>query len=206
MDASWLALTVATFSRSALPLHLAAMPVIASQATAAAALMPRWTATALAPLATVLRPRSKIAAASTVAAVVPSPARSAVFLATCWTIFAPMFSKGEGRSISLATLTPSLVTEGPPYDFSMTTLWPAGPMVTATAEASFSTPALNSARAAASNFICLVVMSGIPVGYWLRRRDAVGRSQPSITPSSSLSRTMRCLTFLISTSVPEYLP
>jgi hypothetical protein len=53
-------------------------------------------------------------AASTVAAVVPSPALSAVFLATCCTIFAPMLAKGQASSTSLATVTPSLVTCGLP--------------------------------------------------------------------------------------------
>jgi len=55
-----------------------------------------------------------MAPASTVAQVVPSPAMSAVFLATCWTILAPMFSNGDGRSTSFATVTPSLVIDGPP--------------------------------------------------------------------------------------------
>src|ERR1043166_8802258 len=44
-----------------------------------------------------------------VAVVVPSPATSEVFDATSRTICAPMFSSGSFRSISLATVTPSLV-------------------------------------------------------------------------------------------------
>src|SRR5215813_3171236 len=74
-----------------------------------------------------------MARASTVAVVVPSPALSEVLLATSFTIWAPMFSNLFSRSISLATVTPSLVTVGEPKDFSMTTLRPLGPRVTATA-------------------------------------------------------------------------
>ena len=55
-----------------------------------------------------------MASASTTDVVVPSPALSPVFLATSTTILAPMFSKGDSSSTSLATDTPSLVTAGPP--------------------------------------------------------------------------------------------
>jgi hypothetical protein len=58
--------------------------------------------------------------------VVPSPATSEVLLATSLTILAPMFSNGSSSSISLATVTPSLVTVGLPKDFSMITLRPRG--------------------------------------------------------------------------------
>src|SRR5713101_3133208 len=71
--------------------------------------------------------------ASTVAVVVPSPATSEVLVATSRTIWAPMFWKWSARSISFATVTPSLVTVGAPHDFSRTTLRPLGPSVTATA-------------------------------------------------------------------------
>ena len=74
-----------------------------------------------------------IEAASTVAVVVPSPARSAVLEATSRTICAPMFSNLSSSSISLATVTPSLVIRGAPYDLSRTTLRPFGPSVTLTA-------------------------------------------------------------------------
>ena len=56
----------------------------------------------------------KIASARTVAVVVPSPATSLVLLATSLTIWAPMFSYLSSSSISLATVTPSLVTVGEP--------------------------------------------------------------------------------------------
>jgi hypothetical protein len=78
--------------------------------------------------------------ASTVAVVVPSPATSEVFDATSFTICAPMFSNLSSSSISLATVTPSLVTLGAPNDLSSTTLRPFGPSVTVTASASRLTP------------------------------------------------------------------
>ena len=78
--------------------------------------------------------------ASTVAVVVPSPATSDVLLATSLTICAPMFSSGSFRSISFATVTPSLVIVGDPNDLPMMTLRPLGPSVTLTALASPLTP------------------------------------------------------------------
>ena len=76
--------------------------------------IPRRRAAGLLPAATFLRPSRKIARASTVAVVVPSPAMSEVFDATSLTSLAPMFSKRSSSSISLLTVTPSLVTVGPP--------------------------------------------------------------------------------------------
>ena len=73
--------------------------------------------------------------ASTVAVVVPSPAMSEVLLATSRAICAPMFSSGSFRSISLATVTPSLVIVGDPNPLSRMTLRPLGPSVTFTASA-----------------------------------------------------------------------
>src|SRR5262249_30351929 len=103
-----------------------------------------------------------MARASTVAVVVPSPAVSEVLLATSFTICAPMFSNLFSSSISLATVTPSLVTVGEPHDFSMTTLRPRGPSVTLTASASAFTPRRISARALSSNRISLAAMSFYP--------------------------------------------
>jgi hypothetical protein len=65
--------------------------------------------------------------ASTVAVVVPSPAMSEVFEATSLTICAPMLASRSSSSISLATVTPSLVTVGEPQLFSMITLRPRVP-------------------------------------------------------------------------------
>src|SRR5213080_690017 len=114
--------------------------LISSTATSTAFSMPRLSAIGFAPAATVFTPSRKIAWASTVAVVVPSPATSEVFDATSRTIWAPMFSSGSCSSISLATVTPSLVMFGPPNFFSRTTLRPLGPRVTLTASASWLTP------------------------------------------------------------------
>src|SRR6266487_5273240 len=65
-----------------------------------------------------------MACASTVAVVVPSPARSEVLVATSFTIWAPMFSISSSSSTSFATVTPSLVTVGLPNFLSMTTFRP----------------------------------------------------------------------------------
>src|SRR5207249_884865 len=99
------------------------------------------------PAATNLAPSVKMARARTVALVVPSPATSEVFEATSFTIWAPMFSNLSASSISLATVTPSLVTVGAPQDFSSTTLRPRGPRVTVTASARMLTPFSTLARA-----------------------------------------------------------
>ena len=88
-----------------------------------------------------------MACASTVAVVVPSPALSDVFDATSFTICAPMFSNLLASSISLATVTPSLVTVGLPKLLLMITLRPFGPSVTFTALASVFTPRAISLRA-----------------------------------------------------------
>src|SRR3984885_11356164 len=95
--------------------------------------MPRLRSIGFMPAATSLRPSFMIEAASTVAVVVPSPARSLVLEATSRTICAPMFSNLSSSSISLATVTPSLVMRGAPYDLSRITLRPFGPSVTLTA-------------------------------------------------------------------------
>src|SRR5215210_876200 len=83
---------------------------------------------------------------------------SEVFDATSLTICAPMFSNLFSSSISLATVTPSLVTVGAPHDFSITTLRPRGPRVTLTAFASVSTPAITRFRAFSSKMMSLAAM------------------------------------------------
>ena len=120
--------------------------------------MPRLIAMGLAPAATVFTPSRKIACASTVAVVVPSPATSEVLLATSRTICAPMFSYGSVSSISSATVTPSLVMVGAPKPLSSTAFRPRGPSVAFTARASFSTPARMRSRASASKQSCLAPM------------------------------------------------
>src|SRR5581483_6581404 len=102
--------------------------------------MPRLRSIGFMPAATALEPSLTMACASTVAVVVPSPAKSEDFDATSRTICAPMFSNLSSSSISLATVTPSLVMRGAPNDLSSTTLRPLGPSVTRTALARMSTP------------------------------------------------------------------
>src|SRR6266550_1266481 len=73
-----------------------------------------------------------------------------------------MFSNLFSSSISLATVTPSLVTVGAPHDFSITTLRPRGPSVTLTAFASVSTPARTRLRAFSSKIMSLAPMTVSP--------------------------------------------
>ena len=120
--------------------------------------MPRFTAIGAAPAVMFLMPSRKIASASTVAVVVPSPATSEVFDATSRTICAPMLWYGSSSSISLATVTPSLVTVGEPHFLSSTTLRPRGPSVTLTARASCSTPSRILARASPLKSNCFAAM------------------------------------------------
>ncbi len=116
------------------------------------------------PELTALRPCTKIASASTVAVVVPSPAWVPVFEATSRTRRAPMFWKGSRNSICSATVTPSLVTCGVPQDLWMTTLRPEGPRVLFTVRASFSTPRRMFSRTSSLNTIFLAAMWVAPVG------------------------------------------
>src|SRR6266568_164642 len=98
-----------------------------------------------------------MACASTVAVVVPSPATSEVLEATSRTIWAPMFSSGSLRSISLATVTPSLVMTGEPNFLSRTTLRPLGPRVTLTASARRLTPRRIACRESSPYVICFAI-------------------------------------------------
>src|SRR5580765_2907071 len=96
--------------------------------------------------------------ARTVAVVVPSPAVSEVLLATSRTIWAPMFSSGSFRSISLATVTPSFVIVGEPNFLSRTTLRPLGPRVTFTASANWFTPRSTACRDCSPYTICFAII------------------------------------------------
>ena len=69
-----------------------------------------------------------------------------------------MFSTGSFSSISLATVTPSLVTWGAPNFLSITTFLPLGPNVAFTALASASTPFLSLSLASTSNIISLAIL------------------------------------------------
>src|SRR5690348_10266594 len=132
--------------------------LISSTATSTARSIPRLRAVGLAPAATVFTPSRKIACASTVAVVVPSPATSDVFEATSRTICAPMFSSGSGSSISLATVTPSLVMIGAPNFFSITALRPLGPSVIFTASARTFTPRRIDWREFSPVTICFAIL------------------------------------------------
>src|SRR5262249_47637011 len=104
-----------------------------------------------------------MARAMIVAVVVPSPATSCVFWATALTSLAPMFSNGSGRSISLLTVTPSLVTVGPPKLLSRMTFRPVGPRVMPTAWASLSAPANNFLRASSVYSNCFAMCNESPL-------------------------------------------
>src|SRR5262245_18993268 len=69
-----------------------------------------------------------------------------------------MFSNLSSSSISLATVTPSLVTTGAPKDFSITTLRPLGPRVTVTASARRLTPLRVLSLASWLNFTILAAI------------------------------------------------
>ena len=125
--------------------------------------IPRTNAFASVPAARCRSPLLKIASASTVAVVVPSPASSEVFEATSFTSCAPWFSILSRSSISSATVTPSLVTVGPPQDLSNTAFRPRGPRVDLTAEASFSTPCNIFFRASTSKAKSFAAMGLSPV-------------------------------------------
>src|SRR5262249_9001661 len=154
-----LADTVPTWAISSLPLVDFDCFFNASTTADTARSMPRFRFMGSCPAATIFAPSVKMERASTVAVVVPSPATSEVFEATSFTICAPMFSNLSGSSISLATVTPSLVTLGEPHDFSSTTLRPRGPRVTVTASARTLTPRSTLARASSLNFTIFAGMS-----------------------------------------------
>jgi hypothetical protein len=149
-----------TWAISFLPAVVVESRLSSSTMVSTARSMPRFSSIGLAPAVTFLRPSRKMAWASTVAVVVPSPARSLVLVATSFTIWAPMFSIGSESSTSFATVTPSLVMVGEPNFLSMTTFRPLGPRVILTASASASTPFLSLARASVLNinsFAAIVV-------------------------------------------------
>ncbi len=132
---------------------------------------PRLRSIGLNPAATALRPSRRIAWASTVAVVVPSPAASDVCEATSLTICTPIFSNLSSSSISFATDTPSFVTVGAPKLFSSTTLRPFGPSVTLTAFARTLTPLSIRWRASSENLTSFAISVSLDseFGWWLRR-------------------------------------
>src|ERR1043166_9048294 len=192
MVPSPLADTMPTWAISSLPL-VDFENFFSSPTTAATALStPRLRLIGSWPAATSLAPWVKIARASTVAVVVPSPATSEVFEATSFTICAPMFSNLSASSISFATRTPSLVTVGAPHDFSSTTFRPRGPRVTVTASARMLTPRSTFARASALNSTNCAAIAPSPFVVALRASlpaDDVPTAWP-IPPAATLAARM----------------
>ena len=141
--------------------------------------------------------RSAVAMPRSVAVVVPSPARSWVFEATSRTICAPIFLNLSSSSISLATVTPSLVMRGAPYDLSRTTLRPFGPRFTFTALLRTSTPRSILSRASVENltsFADMIVDPYFKSEVRRSRRQAAFffvAPAPSITPMTSDSFMIR---------------
>ena len=131
---------------------------ISANAAETALSIPRLRSIGLWPATTYFIPSRTIDCAKTVAVVVPSPASSAVLEATSLTICAPMFCNLSFNSISFATDTPSLVTNGPPNERSKTTLRPLGPNVTLTALAKMFTPSTMRARAESPNTTSFAAM------------------------------------------------
>src|SRR5258708_8956950 len=121
-----------------------------------------------------------MACARTVAVVVPSPAVSDVLLATSRTIWAPMFSSGSLRSISLATVTPSFVIVGDPNFLSRTTLRPFGPSVTFTASASWLTPRSTACRDCSPYTICFAIACSLLLGGCSGPADRAGSDETGL--------------------------
>src|SRR6476661_5559582 len=69
-----------------------------------------------------------------------------------------MFSIASFRSISFATVNPSLVIVGLPYFLSSTTLRPLGPRVIFTVSASLFTPRRIAARECPPKVICFAII------------------------------------------------
>ncbi len=129
-----------------------------SNTFASAASMPRLSNTGLAPAAIWLNPSLTIACTNNAAVVVPSPAMSAVLLATSLTNSAATFSILSGSEISLATVTPSLVIIGEPYPLSKITFLPFGPRVALTTLTTLSMPRFNASRALSLYKICFAIV------------------------------------------------
>src|SRR5215467_5486140 len=163
ISASPLAEMVPTWAISSFEVTFFEFFLRSSMTASTARSTPRFRSIGFMPAATALAPSLTIAAASTVAVVVPSPAMSEVFEATSRTICAPIFSNLSSSSISLATVTPSLVMRGAPNDLSSTTLRPFGPSVTFTALARMSTPRNILSRASTENLTSLAAIMNYSV-------------------------------------------
>src|ERR1700716_3605940 len=170
ISASPLAEMVPTWAISSFEVTFLEFLTRSATTAATARSIPRFRSIGFMPAATALAPSRTMAAASTVAVVVPSPAASAALEATSRTICAPMFSNLSSSSISLATVTPSLVMRGAPNDLSSTTLRPLGPSVTFTALLRMSTPRSILSRASTPNLTSLLAMMCFLEMFWRERR------------------------------------
>ena len=185
---SLLADTVPTCAMEVESSHGVAMPCSSATAAVTALSMPRLRSMGFMPAATDFSPSARMDCASTVAVVVPSPASSEVWLATSFTICAPMFSNLSLSSTSLATDTPSLVTVGAPKDLSSTTLRPFGPSVTLTASARMLTPDSSLERASSPNCTSFALMWVSPsnsAASLPERRRSRSRTGPEAPPRRS---------------------
>src|SRR3954466_3994411 len=163
ISASPLAEMVPTWAISSFEVTFFELALRCSTTASTARSTPRLRSIGFMPAATALEPSLTMAWASTVAVVVPSPAKSEDFEATSRTICAPMFSNLSSSSISLATVTPSLVMRGAPNDLSSTTLRPLGPSVTRTALVRMSTPRNIRSRASTENLTSLAAIFVSPM-------------------------------------------
>src|SRR5208283_1842208 len=174
ISASPLALMVPTCAVSASVVIFRVRLASSSTRATTALSTPRFRSIGAIPAATARPPSRRIAWASTIAVVVPSPATSLVLDATSRTICAPMFSNLSASSISLATVTPSLVIRGAPKLLSSTTLRPLGPSVTFTASARMSTPRSIRWRASLPKRTSFAAMCVSPFSdHWVSLRKKV---------------------------------
>ena len=142
---------VATCSRSRVVVTGREMPRSASTAVFTPRSSPRFKSIALAPATTLRTPSAKIACASRVEVVVPSPTDSPVRTAASRSICTPRFSSGSGRSMRFAIVTPSSHTIGSAYLRWIRIDFERGPSVTRTASASAVAPARIFPRASSRN-------------------------------------------------------
>ena len=129
--------------------------------------IPLFIAIGSAPAAIFLTPSFTIDWANTVAVVVPSPATSFVFIETCLTKLAPIFSNLSSNVISFAIVTPSFVINGVP-PLSNTTFLPLGPNVTLTVSANLLIPFNNELLASSPNLISLAILIHSPIQLLLK--------------------------------------
>src|SRR4029453_16959944 len=111
---------------------------------------------------------------------------SDVLLATSFTIWAPMFSSASFKSISFATVTPSLVIVGEPNFRSRMTFRPLGPSVTFTAFVRLLIPRRIAWREESPYVIWFAIMCSVKERRPLRhRRDQKSGSRAFLDSATS---------------------